>query len=561
MTTRKSHILTSILLLTSFIGSSLYAQFEPLPEEVQRAFFQGKKHVLKGDLDEAYASFQNCAEAEPKVGAFHYEMGKIEYELGRFESAVNHLNEAIDLEPQNDWYHYYRGVSNVALELYDDGWADLMAWVMERPGDIEALDLCAELFVNAGEYWHAYNAYSFYEDEIAKDLEVRVKRLFLILAVSNDKRSTLNFINDAIKDFPEEPLFVFEKGSQFAVDGNLEKALFIYEGLAKSHPDFLDTYLALAKCHLSLEDGVDVSPMLIKAFKSEDIDPAEKLNILYYCETEEEIDELLDLALNAHPEDVRLHHFKGMRDVQFARFEDAVKSYETALEIKVGSLEIRDEYLYLLYHLKDWEKLVEEAEKAVVMFPLEPLFNQYKGIGYEELGDHKNAAKAFKAGLAVIYDMPELGSSLASSLAMSYRELGEYEKSYDAYEESLAYMPDPYVMNNYAFFLATDRKMLNRALELSTEANVTILNEPNFLDTQALILNLLDRNDEALELIQKAQELIAQKGIADAVYLEREGDILWDLERFEEARVKWSEAVEAGGGKKRLNEKLNREVE
>ena len=86
---------------------------------------------------------------------------------------------------------------------------------------------------------------------------------------------------------------------------------------------------------------------------------------------------------------------------------------------------------------------------------------------------------------------------------MSYRELGEYEKSYDAFEESLAYMPDPYVMNNYAFFLATDRKMLNRALELSTEANVTILNEPNFLDTQALILNLLDRNDEALELIQK----------------------------------------------------------
>ena len=139
--------------------------------------------------------------------------------------------------------------------------------------------------------------------------------------------------------------------------------------------------------------------------------------------------------------------------------------------------------------------------------------------------------------------------------------MGEYEKSYDAFEESLAYMPDPYVMNNYAFFLATDRKMLNRALELSTEANVTILNEPNFLDTQALILNLLDRNDEALELIQKAQELIAQKGIADAVYLEREGDILWDLERFEEARVKWSEAVEAGGGKKRLNEKLNREVE
>ena len=63
------------------MGSSLYAQFEPLPEEVQRAFFQGKKHVLKGDLDEAYASFQNCAEAAPKVGAFHFETRAFSIEL------------------------------------------------------------------------------------------------------------------------------------------------------------------------------------------------------------------------------------------------------------------------------------------------------------------------------------------------------------------------------------------------------------------------------------------------------------------------------------------------
>ena len=40
------------------------------------------------------------------------------------------------------------------------------------------------------------------------------------------------------------------------------------------------------------------------------------------------------------------------------------------------------------------------------------------------LPDHNNAVKAFKAGLAVIFDqVPELGSSLASSLPPSYREL------------------------------------------------------------------------------------------------------------------------------------------
>jgi tetratricopeptide (TPR) repeat protein len=140
---------------------------------------------------------------------------------------------------------------------------------------------------------------------------------------------------------------------------------------------------------------------------------------------------------------------------------------------------------------------------------------------------------------------------------MSYRELGELEKSYDAFEESLEFVEDAFVMNNYAYFLATDKVDIQRALELSSKANETKPDEPNFLDTQALILYLLDRNEEALVLIQRAQEILGPDS-ADAVFLEREGDILWELEEYDSAKAKWNEAVEAGGGKKRLNEKLSK---
>ena len=112
-------------------------------------------------------------------------------------------------------------------------------------------------------------------------------------------------------------------------------------------------------------------------------------------------------------------------------------------------------------------------------------------------------------------------------------------------------------MNNYAYFLATDRVDLPRALELSTLANEAHPDEPNFIDTQALILYLYDRNEEALVLIQRAQEILGPDS-ADAVFLEREGDILWELEEYDSAKAKWNAAVEAGGGKKRLNEKLSK---
>ena len=112
-------------------------------------------------------------------------------------------------------------------------------------------------------------------------------------------------------------------------------------------------------------------------------------------------------------------------------------------------------------------------------------------------------------------------------------------------------------MNNYAYFLATDREDIQRALDLSTKANNAVL-EANFLDTHALVLFLLNRNEDALEMIRQAQALLPVESGTDAVFSEREGDILWELNDFDGAKAKWNEAIEAGGGKKRLHEKLSR---
>ena len=558
MNFKKGHILFSIFLLSHLaLGQTDLATFEPLPEEVQRAYFLGQNHLVKGDLAEAYSSFQFCVEAEPEVSGFHYELGKIDLKLDNWESGLNHLNEAITLEPENDWYHYYRGLAHLKLESFDDAWTDLMVWVKARPGDLESLDYCAEHFILNQEFWHAYQAYSYYEDEIAKNLDVRIKRLMLVLNSKLNERQVFDFIKNAIKDFPEEPIFIYEKAGIYAGKGELDKAIPIYEGLIKSNPDFLESYLSLAKCHLTINSGEDIYSLLEKAYKSETIDPAEKLSLLPAIDKDEQINTLILIALDAHPLDPRLNHFVAHRSIQFGTMDETLEAYQRAIKYNLSSVEVREEYLYLLYKWNMWEELVESSNDALTYFPLEPIFSYYHGSAHVNLDDHKSAVKAFKSGLAVVYESPELGGSLASQLAMSYRELGEFDKSYDAFEESLLFYQDAFVMNNYAYFLATDRVDLPRALELSTLANEAHPDEPNFIDTQALILYLYDRNEEALVLIQRAQEILGPDS-ADAVFLEREGDILWELEEYDSAKAKWNAAVEAGGGKKRLNEKLSK---
>ena len=69
-------------------------QVEDIPygKETQLAYFEGQGHLLKGDFEDAYASFLKCADAEPAEMAFHFQLGKIDLELERFEAAENHGN-------------------------------------------------------------------------------------------------------------------------------------------------------------------------------------------------------------------------------------------------------------------------------------------------------------------------------------------------------------------------------------------------------------------------------------------------------------------------------------
>ena len=88
--------------LVSSLGKGQAADL-PYGKETQLAYFEGQGHLLKGDLEDAYASFLKCADAQPEEVAFHFQLGKIDLELERFEAAENHLDRAANLEPQNTW--------------------------------------------------------------------------------------------------------------------------------------------------------------------------------------------------------------------------------------------------------------------------------------------------------------------------------------------------------------------------------------------------------------------------------------------------------------------------
>ena len=87
-------------------------------------------------------------------------------------------------------------------------------------------------------------------------------------------------------------------------------------------------------------------------------------------------------------------------------------------------------------------------------------------------------------------------------------------------------------------------------------SRITIIAEPNnptYLDTYAWILYKSGKNELALEYIEKA---IQSEGDEDPDILEHCGDILYALDRKEEALVYWKKALELGSESEELKEKI-----
>ena len=142
----------------------------------------------------------------------------------------------------------------------------------------------------------------------------------------------------------------------------------------------------------------------------------------------------------------------------------------------------------------------------------------YAADVYKNKKDYNTAIKRLKAG-GNDNRCPGVRVYFYSELGYCYRELGEKKKSYDMFEKSLQRFEDPLVMNNHAFLLAKDGVLLENAYKWSVMSNELVPNDPHFLDTLALILYLRGEYEEALDAIQKAQNLILPK--TDEVYQRR----------------------------------------
>lgn len=147
-----------------------------------------------------------------------------------------------------------------------------------------------------------------------------------------------------------------------------------------------------------------------------------------------------------------------------------------------------------------------------------------------------------------------------AALALSFcgdisQRRGDIATTLKYYSKALKRKPDDVMLlNNYAYYLSTERKSLPRALEMSQLSNEMAPQNPTYLDTKAWILYQLGRYEEAQTVMRQALALMDP---VSSEMLMHYGDILQALGQTFMAESYWKRALEAGAPADEIKQRLD----
>lgn len=534
-----------------------------LDTRFQEKFFEAQKFKAKGEVEKAYKSFQECLQFEPNEPSVHYELARIDkYILLNSTSAQSHIKKCIEANPKNAWYQ------RLQAELYMDmGKYDLAAKTFEivynlNPDDQNALYDQANAHVAAGQLEKAAEVYDVIEKNsgVYEELSFQKHQIYMEL---DDKEKAAKELEKLAEANPSEARYWGLVAQFYQTIGEKEKSKIALDKMVIADPENGQVHYQLSEYYAAAGDDKKSFDELKKAFQTTDVTIDQKIAVLmrFYQASEmnasliPEAYELIDITVAVHPKEAKAHSIQGDFYYRDRNDEKALSSFKKAISLDETKLLLWEQTLSLEMELDKSKDLIKDGERALELFPNSPLLYLYTGFGYEKELQYENAIEKWNMGKELVIENPSLLAQFYTSLGAGYHKVKNYTKSDEVFEKALIINPiDPLVLNNYAYYLSIRKTKLEKAVQLSKQANDIQPNVPTFQDTYAWALFQSGRFDEALIWIERA---VGNDTKPNGELLEHYGDILYKTGRTKEALEQWKKAAALGGASEKINTKIS----
>lgn len=514
---------------------------------------------MKGNLQEALKLFLDCKKMDQKNSAVNYELGMVYKLLGLSDLALSEAKICAAADQKNEWYQLLLIDCYADSKQYSQSVKVRETLVKNFPDRNDFKQDLAYEYAMIGQYEKAFKVYNELEKNYGSNEQLALNKVKLLKTLNRSAEAEMELQKLVALNKKEARYYSYL--AEFYMEQNkIEKAKEMYDKMEELDPNNPAVNLALHDYYSLKGDEQQAFERLKKAFLSQDLDIRTKASILgSFTEqgnnagNKAQALELAKILLVIHPQSTEANSIYG----EFLMLDNNIKEassyiYKAAMYDK-NNFRTWENLIYIDSELNQLDSLEKHSAVALELFPNQAFIYYYNGYANMQLKNYKSAIAAFNNGISVVVNDQGLLLRFYSGLGDAYHYAGEYQKSYQSYEDALKIDADnTYVLNNYAYFLSLRKEDLEKAEKFSRRTLELKPNEKNYMDTYGWILYQQKKYPEAEEWLSKAAKLAP----GNANILEHYGDALYKNNKQEKALEAWNAAKNSGKASETLLEKI-----
>lgn len=541
-------------------------------------------HIV-ADTTEAQKAFQAALSLDSTYAPAHYKLAEMSLRSGFDPAALNHARTASSRDTTNKFYlELYARAQILAMELDGalESFRRLRKIDRHNPDNYRMTALLEE---QAGNRPAAIALLDSAEVLFGRNpLLGGLKRRMLMQQGEHER--ALEEALEQIESAPYEAESHLSLGDIYHQTGRDSLARAAYQRALELDSTRLETLLTLADFHSRRRDYGAYFEVLPLIFRHPEFPLRDKIStfnrftsdIRFYREFFPQLGTLARTLILSYPKEPEAVELYADYLIASGDIEQALALYKLRLE----DLPPQFDYYTMVIDMESYLERPDSAHhylrRAIAHFPENPQLRIQQGHLYTLHGNRYDEAEAAYREALKLASSDSLRSRIWGFMGDCYQRRSQgslssteelfiqHEKApkgwrkwlkrcYAAYDKALLFDRDNLsVLNNYAYFLALEKRDLERALEMSSRVVAIAGNEPTYLDTHAWVLFCLERYEEAKKVMQQAVSL---DGRRSPTLLLHYGDILFALGEEFLAETYWKRALENGGDPVGINIRLD----
>jgi FkbM family methyltransferase len=519
-------------------AASLYRKIlKQYPRNADALYLLGVMELQKADPLAAIEWIDRAIAIRPDNAEFFYNLGRALRDLKRFEDALASYDRALELRPDYAEALNNRGVVLGDLKRFDDALASYDRALELRPDYAEALN-------NRGVALEGLksldDALASYDRALATrpDYPEALNNRSVVLVALKRFDDALASCDRALALLPNYPDALYNRGNALRNLKRFDDALASYDralALKPYYPVALNNRGVVLGALKRFDDALASYDHALALLP----DYAEALNNRGGAlEDLKRFDDALasyDRALALKPDYPEALNNRGVALGALKRSDEALASYDRALALLPDYPEALNNRGVALEGLKRFDEALVSFERALAIKPDYSKALNNRGIALEDLKRFEDALASYDAALALLPDYAEALNNRGNAL----RNLKRFDDALASYGHALVIKPDyAEALNNLALALQ-DMKRFDDALASYDRALAIRPDYADAFNNLGLTLADLNRPDEALASYDRA--LALQPDHANA--LNNRGNAFRDKKRLDEAIASYDRAI------------------